>query len=427
MMTGSTCDVDETAFRAERDAPRLFTHADGDRPAMGAPKAVARIREFLRDNPTESPCLVIDLATVRERYWQLTSALPRARAYFAVKANPAPEVVRALAAVGSSFDVASVPEIELCLAEGADPRRLCYGNTIKKPSDIAKAYALGVRLYTTDSEADLAAIAAHAPGSSVFCRISATGSGAVYPFGSKFGCSPELAESLLLRARPLGLAPVGVSFHAGSQQRDPHAWSEGIAQAARIAANVAVRGVRLPMLNIGGGLPASYTHAIPPLEDYANAIAASARERFGAVGLEEPRLVLEPGRFLVADAGLLRAEVVLVSRKSPSDERRWVYVDAGRYNGLTETEGECVAYLLSSPEHEATPHNGHAAEDENGPVYLAGPTCDGDDVLYQRTVYRLPSALRAGDHLDFLSTGAYTASYASIAFNGFSPLKTLCI
>ena len=426
-MTSTANDVGELAARDEQRALPLFTHADGDLPKLGAPKAVARIREFLRDNPIESPCLVIDLATVRERYWQLTSALPRARMYFAVKANPAPEVVRELATIGSYFDVASVPEIELCLAEGADAQNLCYGNTVKKPADIAKAHALGVRLYTTDSEADLEALAEHAPGSSVFCRIPATGNGAVYSFGSKFGCSPELAESLLLRAQTLGLAPAGVSFHAGSQQLDPHAWSAGIAQAARIASNLAAQGVRLPLLNIGGGLPGTYTRTVPPLEDYANAIAAAVREHFGAAGLEEPQLVLEPGRFLVADAGLLRSEVVLVSRKSPADEHRWVYVDAGRYNGLTETEGECVAYLLSSPEHEATTRTGPEAEQENGPVYLAGPTCDGDDVLYQRTVYRLPSALRVGDHLDFLSTGAYTASYASIAFNGFSPLKTLCI
>ncbi|EFV12985.1 type III PLP-dependent enzyme [Segniliparus rugosus] len=421
-MTGIASDVDGLSTRAEQSALSLFTHGGGDRPEAGAPKAVARIREFLRDNPTPSPCVVIDLATVRERYWQLTAALPSARMYYAVKANPAPEVVRELATIGSSFDVASVPEIELCLAEGASAQNLCYGNTIKKRADIARAYELGVRLYTTDSEADLEALAEHAPGSSVFCRVQAAGHGAVYSFGSKFGCSPELAESLLLRAGKLGLVAGGVSFHAGSQQLDPSAWSAGIEQAASIASRLAAQGVRLPLLNIGGGLPGSYTQSAPPLGDYADAISAAAREHFAAVGLEAPQLVLEPGRFLVADAGLLRSEVVLISRKSPEDEHRWVYVDAGRYNGLTETEGECVAYLISSPE-----HTGEEAESESGPVYLAGPTCDGDDVLYQRTVYRLPSALRVGDHLDFLSTGAYTASYASIAFNGFSPLKTLCI
>ncbi|ADG98626.1 Orn/DAP/Arg decarboxylase 2 [Segniliparus rotundus DSM 44985] len=421
-MAGSASVMDAISAKPGHDAPVLFTHANGESPSMGAPKAVARIQSFLRERPTETPCLVVDLETVRERYCQLTAALPKARVYYAVKANPAAEVVRELAAAGSCFDVASVAEIELCLAAGANPRDLCYGNTIKKPADVAKAHALGVRLYTTDSETDLEALSEHAPGSSVFCRIAAVHDGAVYSFGAKFGCAPELAESLLLRAGTLGLAAAGVSFHSGSQQLDPHAWRSGIAHAAQIAARLAAKGVRLPMLNIGGGLPGSYTHAAPPLADYADAISAAVREHFGAVGLHEPLLVLEPGRYLVADAGLLRSEVVLVSRKSPADEHRWVYVDAGRYNGLTETEGECVAYVLASPE-----HAGPAAAEDTAPVYLAGPTCDGDDVLYQRTVYRLPSALRVGDHLDFLSTGAYTASYASIAFNGFSPLKTLCI
>jgi ornithine decarboxylase len=421
-MAGIASGIDEIPAKPEHDALPLFTHLRGERPSAGAPKAVAKIQAFLRERPTESPCLVIDLETVRERYWQLTAALPQARVYYAVKANPAAEVVRELAAIGSCFDVASVAEIELCLAAGASPQSLCYGNTIKKPAHIAKAYALGVRLYTTDSEADLEALSEHAPGSSVFCRIAAANDGAVYSFGSKFGCAPELAESLLLRAGALGLVAAGISFHAGSQQLDPNAWRSGIAQAAQIAARLAAQGVRMPMLNVGGGLPGSYTHATPPLGDYADAISAAVREHFRAAGLEEPLVVLEPGRYLVADAGLLRSEVVLVSRKSETDQHRWVYVDAGRYNGLTETEGECVAYVLASPE-----HTGPAAAEDTAPVYLAGPTCDGDDVLYQRTVYRLPSALRVGDHLDFLSTGAYTASYASIAFNGFSPLKTLCI
>jgi ornithine decarboxylase len=124
----------------------------------------------------------------------------------------------------------------------------------------------------------------------------------------------------------------------------------------------------------------------------------------------------------VSDAGLLRSEVVLVSRKSTMDPMRWVYLDVGRYNGLAETENEYITYLLSTPRHEESIRDG-----ETGPVYLAGPTCDGDDVLYQHNVYRLPMELQAGDHLDFLNTGAYTASYSSIAFNGFAPLPTRCV
>jgi ornithine decarboxylase len=204
-----------------------------------------------------------------------------------------------------------------------------------------------------------------------------------------------------------------VSFHVGSQQLDPRAWDAAIEQAGEITAKLAADGVELSMLNIGGGLPGRYSRPAPPLADFARAINASVARNFAA----PPQLVLEPGRFLVSDAGLLRSEVVLVSRKSTVDPMRWVYLDVGRYNGLAETENEYITYLLSTP----------GREGETGPVYLAGPTCDGDDVLYQHNVYRLPLELRAGDHVDFLNTGAYTASYSSIAFNGFAPLPTHCV
>ncbi|NUS45807.1 MAG: type III PLP-dependent enzyme [Mycobacteriaceae bacterium] len=394
--------------------------AEAEQASSGPPSAwgaVARARAFLDEQCPPSPCLVIDLATVRERYRALAEALPGAQLFYAVKANPAADVVRELVRAGASFDVASVPEIELCLAQGADPAQISYGNTIKKHADVAAAYTLGVRLFTTDSIPDVEAIAQYAPGASVFGRIMLVDTGSLTPFGRKFGCSPDMAVQVLSRAHELGLRPAGVSFHVGSQQLDPQAWDRGVREAAAVAAKLAAQDVTLPLINVGGGLPGSYTVSAPPLAEYAAAIEASVREHFGAAGLPLPSLVVEPGRFVVADAGLLRSEVVLVSRKSDDDEFRWVYLDVGRYNGMAECENEYITYLLSTPEREG----------EVGPVYLAGPTCDGDDVLYQRNIYRLPLALRAGDHVEFLSTGAYTASYSSIAFNGFSPLPTHCI
>ncbi|WP_433332202.1 type III PLP-dependent enzyme [Spirillospora sp. CA-294931] len=376
--------------------------------------AVARVRAFLERADVPSPCLVIDLETVRERYLELADAFPQGRLYYAVKANPAREVVRLLAGLGARFDVASLPEIELCLSEGARADDLSYGNTIKKASDIARAFELGVRLFTTDSHGDLEKLAAHAPGSSVFCRVLLEDTGSLTPFGRKFGCSPEMAAEILVRAVDLGLVPAGVAFHVGSQQLDPAAWDAGVTAAATIAAELAPRGIELPLINVGGGLPGSYVDPAPPLGDFAKAIDASLGRRFGGA---PPAVVLEPGRFVVADAGVLRSEVVLVSRKSAGDEHRWVYLDVGRYNGLAETENEYIAYLLSTPDRQG----------EAGPCVLAGPTCDGDDVLYQRHRYELPLDLAPGDRLDFLSAGAYTASYSSVAFNGFAPLPTFCV
>jgi ornithine decarboxylase len=168
-------------------------------------------------------------------------------------------------------------------------------------------------------------------------------------------------------------------------------------------------------VNLGGGFPTGYRDAVAPLAEYAAAITAALAAEYGA---DVPAVLIEPGRAVVADAGVLRAEVVLAARRSTGDERRWVYLDAGRYNGLAETENEAIAYRLATRHDPAGP---------TGPVVLAGPTCDGDDVLYQRTPYRLPLALTAGDHVDILSAGAYSASYASVGFNGFPPLRTYCV
>ncbi len=330
--------------------------------------------------------------------------------YYAVKANPAPEVIRAVRQAGAGFDVAGWEEIELCLGQGVAPEALSYGNTIKKARDIAYAHRVGVRRFAFDSAEDLRNIAEHAPGSTVSCRILVDSPGALTPFGRKFGCAPEMAVELLVQAAELGLDPEGVAFHVGSQHLDPAAWDIGIAAAARISRAVAEHGVSLRGLNIGGGFPVGYVSDAPPWSEYATAVRESVARHFAVA----PALSFEPGRAVVASAGMIRSEVVLVSRKAADDERRWVYLDIGRYSGLAETENEAIAYRL------VTAHDGGP----DGPVVVAGPTCDGDDVLYQRTPYRLPLALRGGDHVDLLDAGAYTQSYSSVSFNGFPPLRT---
>ncbi|MBE1464404.1 ornithine decarboxylase [Kibdelosporangium phytohabitans] len=374
------------------------------------PQAPERIRAFLDDRRPPTPCLVIDLDTVRESHTRLREALPEARMYYAVKANPAPEVVRLLAEQGCGFDVAGREEIELCLGQGASADSISYGNPIKKARDIAYAHRVGVRRFTFDSEPDLETIATFAPGATVSCRILVDSTGSQTPFGHKFGCAPEMAARLLVRAAELGLDPEGVAFHVGSQHLDPAAWEPWIAAAGAVTRTVTAAGIRLRGLNIGGGFPGRYLVDPPPLTDYADTVRAAVARHFD----HEVDLAIEPGRVLVAEAGMIRSEVVLVSRKSDTDAKRWVYLDIGRYGGMAETENEAIAYRLqTAQDHEPT-----------GPVVIAGPSCDGDDVLYQRTSYELPLSLRAGDHVDIMSTGAYTQSYSSVAFNGFPPLRT---
>lgn len=358
----------------------------------------------------DSPYLLVDPERVRPNYRALDSALfragRRARIRFAVKACPVPQVVRILDAEGAQFDVASVGEIQMCLDLGVDPGRLYYGNPIKKAADIARAYALGVRGFAFDTEDDLLRIAEHAPGAEVECRFLAAAPQSQTPFGTKFGCAPAEALRLLARAHDLGLTVAGPYFHVGSQQLDPQAWRIGLEQAAQIVDALSDKGITVSSVNIGGGLPVSYAEPAPELDEIAAVTVDAARSLLPA----SAELVVEPGRALVATAGVVHAEVVGV-RIAP-DGRRWVYLDIGRYNGMAETENEYIAYRF------VTDREGDPVDE----AVVAGPTCDGDDVLYQRTRVLLPTTLRAGDRVRILDTGAYTASYSSVSFNGFPPL-----
>jgi ornithine decarboxylase len=323
-------------------------------------------------------------------------------------------VISALAKLGVGFDLASEGEIDRCRALGIPPARFSFGNTVKREQEIAKAHADGVRLFAFDSQGELDKIARAAPGTNVFCRLAVSEQRAEWPLTRKFGCHPEMATHLLLHARNCGLIPSGLSFHVGSQQIEPATWRLAIAMAAQVFGACARRGVPLELLNLGGGLPAHYRTPIPSLARYAEAIETSLQESFGS---SRPRIIIEPGRYMVGDAGLLRAQVLLVAQKSAHATRRWVYLDAGRYNGLPETLEERIHYRLRSS------RNGGVC----GPVILAGPTCDSTDIIYDKAGYGLPLDLAAGDTIDFLSAGAYTASYASVEFNGFAPIRTYCL
>jgi ornithine decarboxylase len=370
-----------------------------------------RIRDFLRSRREDGPCLVVDLDLVRDNYNAFAKALPDTRVYYAVKANPAPEVLELLARLGSSFDTASVAEIEMVMATGASADRISYGNTIKKERDIARAHALGVRLFAVDCVAEVEKVARAAPGSRVFCRILSDCVGAEWPLSRKFGCEPAMAADVLEHAHRLGLEAYGVSFHVGSQQRNPHAWDRALASAAAVFRECGERGLALSMVNLGGGFPTKYLKNVPTVKTYGSAIFRALRKHFGN---RIPETIIEPGRGMVGNAGVIEAEVVLVSKKSENDDVRWVYLDIGKFGGLAETMDESIRYPIR------TPRDG----DESGPCVLAGPTCDSADVMYEKQPYALPVSLAIGDRVLIEGTGAYTATYASVAFNGFAPLKT---
>ncbi|HET6309310.1 MAG TPA: type III PLP-dependent enzyme [Rhodopila sp.] len=368
-----------------------------------------KIARFLAQHQPATPCMVLDVDRVEENFRTLQDTLPLARIYYAVKANPAHPVLQRLASLSSYFDAASIEEVQMCLEAGAAPGTISFGNTIKKVGAIRRAFAAGVTMFAFDSQEELEKLAQHAPGSRVYCRILVENEGADWPLSRKFGTTIESARALMLQAGKLGLDPYGLSFHVGSQQTSTRAYEVAIGKVAMLFTDLTEAGINLRMLNLGGGFPTRYRDDVPEIDQFGEAIMSAMTKHFGN---NLPEMVIEPGRFIVGDAGVVQAEVVLVSQRDKNDPVRWVYLDIGRFGGLAETEGESIKYRI------ATPHDGTAM----GPVAIAGPTCDGADIMYEKANYRLPLALRSGDRVELLSAGAYVTTYASTKFNGFLPL-----
>lgn len=378
-----------------------------------SPEEWDKIQSFSKDK--ETPFLVVDLEVIRQKYQELTTCFPIAKVFYALKANPGAPVVNLLRELGSNFDIASIFELNRVLECNVEPSRISYGNTIKKAAHIKYAYDKGVRLFATDSKSDLQNIAEQAPGSKIFVRILVEGGEtAEWPLSRKFGCHPDMAIDLLVQAKKLGLEPHGISFHVGSQQKDIAVWDAALSKVKYMFDWMKFEeDVTLKMINMGGGFPANYISEVNPIQIYAEEILRYLHDDHGD---DLPEIILEPGRSLVGESGVLVSEVVLISRKSRTDLNRWVYLDVGLFQGLIETLGEAIKYPIYTPKMDDKP--------AEGTVVLAGPTCDSADIMYENSHYQLPLNLAVGDRLYWLTTGAYTNSYSSVEFNGFPPLAT---
>ena len=363
--------------------------------------------------------IVYDLPGIEERYDTLLDELPGVDVRFAMKSCPVDEVLACLVRRGAGFDAASPHEMTLAALAGAPIDTVHYGNTIKSDRNIADAYRLGVRDFATDSVEDVTAIATHAPGSRVFCRLATSGEGALWGLGHKCGCSGSDAVRVLETARTLGLRPAGLSVHVGSQQMTAHAWRRAFDDLAAVITTLAGRGIQLDHVNLGGGLPATgyLDHGGRPLHPPLAEIFATIRA--GMLRLERTSpghldFRLEPGRHLVADQGAIRAHVARVSARQQLDGTReyWLYLSCGKFNGLYEMDQ--VQYRLVFPTHGTA---------DLVPAVVAGPTCDSDDAYDRRRgLVQVPRAAASGDPVWILSCGAYSTSYTTVGFNGFRPL-----
>jgi len=366
-----------------------------------------------RTENLETPILVIDLDKIKDKYLQLKNCLPYATIYYALKANPMSEILTLLNDLGSNFDVASRYELDQLLQMGISPKRVSFGNTIKKAKDIEYFYQKGVEIFSTDSEYDLKNLAAKAPGTKVCFRIMTECTGADWPLSRKFGAHPDMIYYLIKKAVKLGLQPWGISFHVGSQQRDIGQWDDAVARCKYLFDATAEEGIELKMINIGGGFPANYMDPTFDLEQYTEEVTRFLREDFGD---NIPQIILEPGRALVADAGVIVSEVILISKKSKNNIYDCVYLDIGKFGGLIETIDESIKFPIYFDKK-------GTAED----IILAGPTCDSMDILYEHYKYRMPNTLVPGDRAYIFTAGAYTSSYSSVNFNGFPPLREIIL
>ncbi|MDX6354859.1 MAG: ornithine decarboxylase [Streptomyces sp.] len=374
--------------------------------------------------------IVFDLAGIEEQYESLIRELPGLAVRFAMKACPVDEVLACLANLGAGFDAASPHEIAQAVTTGVPIDRIHYGNTIKSDQNIIDAYRLGVRDFATDSLADVRAIAAHAPGARVFCRLATHGEGALWGLSRKFGCSGSDAILIMEAAQAAGLTPSGLSVHVGSQQMTAEAWQDTFETLADVLTTLERRGIPLHHINLGGGLPAlGYRDRRGmPLDPPMDKIFAAIRDgmqRLREVSGSPLDFLMEPGRHLVADHGAIRTHVVRLSaRQLIGDERQhWLYLSCGKFNGLYEMDE--LQYPLVFPSHEARPDQ---PAGRYVPAVLAGPTCDSDDGFSaEHGLVQVPEAAASGDPVWIFSCGAYAISYMTQGFNGFSPLPYTCI
>jgi ornithine decarboxylase len=349
------------------------------------------------DHPT--PQLLIDRRLLRQAYADLATSLPGAEVYYAVKSNPHPGVLRTFAQLGCGFEVSSSPELRSVRELGVGPERIISSNPIKRPDFVRYAVEQGVDRFAFDSEPELEKLVRLAPGSRVYVRLTVDNSGSEWPLTAKYGVDAERAVSLLAAAAEAGLTAYGLTFHVGSQCRDPESWARAIELSHTVFAALRERGITLEMLSIGGGQPVHHLRPVPTLAEIGCRVMQTVRQQFGPT---PPLITVEPGRALVGSAGTLVTSVI---GTAPRGVDTGVYLDAGVFNALMETI-EGFRYELRTER-----------DGPRTPLTVAGPSCDSVDTLF--TVEPLPP-LATGDRVYVMNAGAYTLSYAS-AFNGFEP------
>ena len=348
-----------------------------------------------------TPVLVMSKKIVREKYMELYESFGAGNVYYALKANPHRDIVGVLKELGSGFEISSQGELELLLDSGISPENIISSNPLKPEAFIKSAYDNGIDLFTFDGHTEVEKLSRFAPRSKVCVRLSVSNEGSEWPLSNKFGVEVDQALELLTKAKGMGLRPTGITFHVGSQCTQPNTWIKAIEKSKALWVLARDRGVDLDTLNIGGGFPVEYTKPVCSISEIVRVVKDTVR----AIFPRHMEVIVEPGRVLVGDAGILATKVIA---KATRDEQQWLYLDVGVFNGLMESMGGIEYSLLV---------------EKDGAMskwVLAGPSCDSFDVISREAI--LPE-LEIGDKVYIMSAGAYTTAYAS-HFNGFPAPQT---
>jgi ornithine decarboxylase len=349
----------------------------------------------------QTPFLVMDGDVIQRKFREFQEAISPARVFYALKANPHRRIVKLLLELGANFEISSQEELSFLLSQGVPPQKLISSNPVKTKGFIKAAYAAGVELLAFDSYAEVEKLAEFAPGSKVYVRLSVSNEGSQWPLSRKFGVETEEAVKLLTEAAKRWLKPYGITFHVGSQCTEQVTWIKAL-EKSKVVWNLAEKsGLTLRMLNIGGGFPIKYINPALSIGEIAKVVRDTIREMFP----KDIEILVEPGRALVGEAGVLVATVI---GKGMRNGQRWLYLDVGVFNGLMESMGG-IQYPVAV-----------AGNGSKGSWVLAGPSCDSFDVISNEVELTEPEI---GDKVYIMSAGAYTTAYAS-NFNGFCIPKT---
>ena len=361
-------------------------------------------RDFLEGLKYQTPFFLFSKMKIVEKFDEFKKFFPHADIHYALKANAEPAVLETLLGAGSGFEAASVYELNMLKEAKVPPEKIIYGTSIKPASHIREFFDYGVTRFAFDSANELEKIAACAPGSKVYVRVIVSDAGSVFKFSQKFGTDKENAVLLLQKAKELGLQPYGISFHVGSQASNPLAWANAIKGLSKVFEQLKESGIEIEVLNLGGGYPCMYDSMETELS--LKEIAKNTLEQYKKLPYQ-PKLILEPGRGLIAQTGVLVASVIgRVERKGGT----WLFLDAGVYNALFEA----MAYQGSTRYKVSSLRSSYDCGEML--FSLAGPTGDSPDIITQEAL--LPQDMEVGDKLIFKDVGAYSL-VASSRFNGF--------